>query len=258
MEKIFSKLNRFFRGKWRPAVLNIKKGLWIVDTGNIPYLKAQNANGNHILIQPDYEIEPYYLLVDDLNPHLLYRHHDLPESQTWKPGRMIIETSPANYQVWIHSSRPLPPTEKQYWLQRLGSDPGAAPKHRWGRCPGFFNKKEKHKTNSGRFPLAKLIWVDWKQTADIPIVIPSNPDRPICQNRYDHIRRSKYDRGNESVTDFAYALALARRNFSKQQIINRLMEERADWTNHKGESRKKQYLDRTVRKAIHIIRESSA
>ena len=38
---------------------------------------------------------------------------------------MIIETSPENYQVWIRSSRNLTMKEKQYWLKKMHSDPGA-------------------------------------------------------------------------------------------------------------------------------------
>lgn len=263
MEKIFKKLERFFHGKWQLAVLDMNKGLWIVSPKHIPYLKAQNAKGNHILIQPAHRCESGYMMADDLNMNQIKTCHRFHEGK-WKPGRMIIETSPGNYQVWIHSSRHLTLDEKRYWLKKMKSDPSADPHHRWGRCPGFFNRKDKYRSTKGNYPLAKLIWVDWKNKARIPKILKTksqeNNQKPVSKNRYLHgkcTRRSHYERQNESVTDFAYALALARRNFSKQQIINRIMEERIDWTNHQGESRKKQYLDRTVSKAINIIASSN-
>jgi len=240
--------------------LDIKQGLWIVSSRHIPYLKTQNAKGNHILIQPAPGSEPRYMMADDLNGNRLQKYHQSPDGR-WKPGRMIIETSADNYQVWIHVSQHLSLAEKRFWLKKMNSDPGADPHHRWGRCPGFFNRKANHRSADGRFPLAKLIWVDWMDMAHIPRIPNNNspqeksqqmPPNPKLLHKY--IRRSDYERENESVTDFAYALALARRNFSKQQIINRLLEERSDWTHHREKTRQLQYLDRTVSKVLTIIR----
>jgi len=55
---------------------------------------------------------------------------------------MVVETSSGNYQVWIHSDRPLSLDEKRYWLKRLHNDPGADRNNRWGRYPGFRNRKK--------------------------------------------------------------------------------------------------------------------
>jgi len=115
MERIFKKLDRYFNGNWRLAVLDMKIGRWIVEpkVSNIAYLNAENAHGRHILIQPDSTAEPCYLIVDDLSGWLLAQQH---QRGTWKPGRMVVETSKGNYQVWIHSSRALSLEEKRYWL----------------------------------------------------------------------------------------------------------------------------------------------
>ena len=68
MERIFEKLDRYFCRKWRLAVLDMDRGRWIVkpETSNIPYLKAENANGRHILIQPDSTLDPYYSKLGDI------------------------------------------------------------------------------------------------------------------------------------------------------------------------------------------------
>jgi len=169
MNSIFKKLSRYFCAKWQLAVLDLNTGRWIISSAvkNIPYLKAENGNGRHILIQPISESSPYYLMIDDLSIQTIQYHHKNHDG-TWKPGRMVVETSPDNYQVWIHSNRFLSIAEKRYWLKKLCNDPGADPNNRWGRCPGFRNRKEKHKDSKGGYPLAKLIWVDWKNKALIP------------------------------------------------------------------------------------------
>ena len=261
MERILWKISNYFKHRFSLAVLDESTGRWPVPPSpkNIPYLKAENAGGRHILLKPDTVIQPYYFLVDDLDIDLLTRHHR-SKSGDFKSGRMVIETSPGNYQVWIHSSRPLALTEKLYWLKKLHSDPGADPKNRWGRCPGFRNRKVKHRTPSGQYPLAKLVWVDWKRLANIPEIKLSSCSQKVFSNQpqggvchKNNITRSFYNRGNESTTDFAYALALYRRGFTRMEIYNRIIEERQNWSNHASESKKSRYLSKTLLKAEKII-----
>lgn len=175
MEKIFSKMNNFFRGEWRLGVLDLQLGRWPIPPklSNIDYLKHQNACGRHIILQP--ARQDNYLLVDDASRDIIRRHHRNPDGY-WKAGRMVVETSPNNFQVWIRSSRPISLDEKRYWLDKLLNDPGADPNDRWGRCPGFRNRKEKHGNQHGEFPLSRLIWVDWKQQADVP---PYKPEKKV-------------------------------------------------------------------------------
>jgi hypothetical protein len=108
--------------------------------------------------------------------------------------------------------------------------------------------------------LAKLVWVDWKRQANIPEIKLS----PCSQKAFSHqprggvchknnITRPLYDKGNESATDFAYALALYRRGFIRTEIYNRIIQERQDWRNHAGEQKKIHYLTRTLLKAEKII-----
>ena len=111
MENIFRKMYKFFSGNWNIAVLDLDKGRWDVDAkiSNIAYLKSENVKGRHILMQPINE--EYYMLADDLNARLLQQHHKNSDG-SWKYGRLVVETSPDNYQVWIHSSRSLSIDEK--------------------------------------------------------------------------------------------------------------------------------------------------
>lgn len=260
MQKIFQKLDRYFPSGWRVAVLDMLKGRWIVESApsRIGYLRAENASGRHILIQP--KDPSCYMLADDLNEGLIQSQHRLPDG-IWKPGRMVVETSPRNFQVWIRSQRPLSLEEKRHWLARLGSDPAADPNNRWGRCPGFRNRKDKHRTDKGEYPLSRLIWIDWARTAQIPTV--SSPTKAlilsaplshqprvggVCHN-CEPICRSRYERGNESTTDFSYALALMRRGYSDDQVRSRILSERTRWDNHRGNRKINAYLERTIRRA---------
>lgn len=263
MKRIFFKLDRYFCRRWHLSVLDMDAGRWIVgsDTSNIAYLKAENANGRHILIQPKQLVAPYYLLVDDVDSHLICRQHKYEDGR-WKPGRMVVETSKENYQVWIHARRRLSLNEKQYWLKKMKSDPGAHPNDRWGRCPGFRNRKEKYRNSAG-YPLSRLIWIDWKNRADIPkISIPQDmaqKKRSNFDSRHDQflfkkqISRSDYEKGDESATDFAYAIALFRRGYPASVVYQRIFTERRDWRHHSGKSRGVRYLQRTVERAQKIV-----
>ncbi len=263
MEKLLEKLHRFFNANYSMAVLDMNAGSrWIVEPSpsNIAYLKAENAHGRHILVQPAHQSN--YLLVDDIEHETISLHHRLNGGK-WKPGRMVVETSPNNYQVWIHASRPLPLPEKRYWLKKLKSDPGADPSNRWGRSPGFRNRKKKYCDPAGGYPLARLIWIDWKYKADIPKVnlpiptaeassfSPQPLEGGVCPNLT--LSRLQYDRGDESSTDFAYAIALLRRGLDEHSVRDRLIGERNDWRNHVGLKRKAAYLKRTVQRAMQIV-----
>jgi hypothetical protein len=98
MEIIFQKLARYFDNLWHLGVLDPKRGLWTVQHSpeKIPTLKARNARGCHILMKP--ERLDHYLLADDLSLDAPARQHRLPDGR-WKLGRMVVETSPGNFQV---------------------------------------------------------------------------------------------------------------------------------------------------------------
>jgi hypothetical protein len=261
MKNIFDKLDRFFNGNWQLAVLDLEKGLWRIapHIDKIPYLKAHNAKGRHILMQP--LDQPRYLLVDDLVWTTVKRHHQLPNN-TWKPGRMVIETSPHNFQVWIRSDIPLSLQQKRFLLTILQNDPGADPNNRFGRCPGFRNRKDRHKTSDGNYPLSKLIWIDWCSVARIPqhilqhhtsssLPVSHPPRGGVCLQTPPS--RLLYQHGGESETDFSYALALVRKGYPDHMIRNLILEQRTSWENHNGDNKKNAYLNRTIAKARDII-----
>lgn len=200
-----------------------------------------------------------FLLLDDLSAHQL---EGQKENDRYRPGRLIVETSPDNFQVWIKAHRKISNPEKRYWIKQVNADPACDPNLRWGRCPGFRNRKEKYKQPDGLFPLARLIWVDWRKVATVPGItlsmVSNQPTKPMIRpqpisRKTGPIRRENYARDDASATDFAYALALLRRGVSRDEITQRLLGERVDWTHHQGERRQSAYIKRTINKAIEII-----
>jgi hypothetical protein len=273
MDKVVQKIERYF-GRYEFGVYKEAEGpdgkggaVWKVEHNDktIGYLKAMNARGRHIFVRPTFEREAHYMLHDDLDKKGLERHHK--QDGKFKPGRMVVESSPGNYQVWIRSERGLSVEEKKYWLDRMDSDPGASPRHRWGRAPGFRNRKEKYEEN-GRYPLAKLVWVDWKGRAEVPRVeMPKQEierkSRPAPTASYGSRSgtlpaRSDFEKGDNSRTDFAYALALMRRGVDRGVIEQRIRAERSDWQHHEGERSKADYFKRTLDRARNVIDSSPA
>lgn len=261
MDKIIGKLERYF-GPWRVAVLDSEVDkLWetVADMKSVGYLRVMNAEGRHIFMRP--VDESHYMMADDLTWDRVQRDHQVEGK--WRKGRMCVTTSWDNYQVWIRCDRSLSHEEKRYWLMRMGSDPGADPNARWGRMPGFFNRKAKH-CRGGCYPLAKLIWVDYRDVAIIPIMDglleqplshqPQGGDSAISVSYHSlsaSVSREDFFDDNQSVMDFRYCLSLLRRGVSEGEVKRHLRDERQNWKKHGNVGK---YLDRTLKKAKDVIR----
>ena len=119
----------------------------------IRYLKYRNANGAHIYFRPSGERR--FTLLDDLNRSALA----LLFSNRFEPCA-VVETSCNNYQAWLRHSRVLAKAlgtlAAQILANRYGADPSAADWRRFGRLPGFTNRKSQHRTNDGLFPFVRL------------------------------------------------------------------------------------------------------
>lgn len=120
----------------------------------LPYLKYRNVNGAHIYIRPTGE-SPYTLL-DDLSAITLARL--TPEG--YAPAA-VVETSPGNYQAWLRHAQPLSKAlgtlAAKTLAERFDANTSAADWRRFGRAPGFTNRKPQHRTPRGLYPFACLI-----------------------------------------------------------------------------------------------------
>lgn len=269
---IFNRILAFFGsdaefGLHDPAANDGQGGVAVrrAKLGLLDMLWARNVRGVNIYIRPGPVSEPSYLLVDDIDAARLLAQHGCDLGK-WplvaKPGRLITETSPGNHQVWIRSQRPLEDEEKRAWLSTLGSDPGAAPRARWGRLAGFQNRKPKHRRPDGSYPLARLLWVQCDAVA-VPSHEADSPTRArvfIVQEEEkkrrrpsdvlssDLPRREAYERGDDSAQDIAWCLALMRRGLSNVEVAERLVAARdaVGWGGHHAQG---DYVARTVAKA---------
>ncbi len=119
----------------------------------VRYLKHRNAHEAHIYFRPSGERR--FTLLDDLSRTLLA---DL-SAHGFEPCA-VIETSPENFQVWLRHSRVLSKelgtVAAQLLARRFGADPSAADWRRFGRLPGFTNRKPQHRQNAGLFPFVRL------------------------------------------------------------------------------------------------------
>jgi hypothetical protein len=105
----------------------------------LPWLRAQNAGGMNIWVRPSASLPGHPFLMLD----------DLPVSRALAVARKyasaVVETSPGNAQVWIVCSRELGREQRQdvarALCDRTGSDSGAISEPRWGRLPGFKQRK---------------------------------------------------------------------------------------------------------------------
>ena len=120
----------------------------------LPYLKYRNANGAHIDIRPTGESA--YTLLDDLTTAILV----LLDTQGYQPAA-IVETSPGSFQAWLSHAQPLSKDlgtlAAKTLAEQFGADSSAADWRRFGRAPGFTNRKLQHRNTQGQYPFARLV-----------------------------------------------------------------------------------------------------
>lgn len=122
----------------------------------VPYLKYRNANGAHIYTRPTGESS--YTLLDDLTPAAIARL----EAEGYAPAA-VVETSPGSFQAWLRHLQPL--TKELGTLaaknlaEQFGADRSAADWRRFGRMPGFTNRKPQSTATLGAFSRSPVFTV---------------------------------------------------------------------------------------------------
>lgn len=119
----------------------------------LPYLKHRNANGAHIYLRPTGESA--YTLLDDLTAATLPRL----SAEGFAPAA-VVETSPDSFQAWIRHTQPLSKElgtlAAKLLAAQFRTDTSAADWRRFGRAPGFTNRKPQHRDAQGCYPFARL------------------------------------------------------------------------------------------------------
>ena len=123
--------------------------------------------------------------------------------------------------------------------------------------------EKKYRTLANHYPLTNLVWIDWKNLAAIPkitlslsseVTLSHLPRGGVCHKN--NISRFHYAKGDESATDFSYALALFRKGFTQAEVLQKILDERQDWTHHATPIKREKYLNRTLNKAWQIVFEN--
>lgn len=139
----------------------IKRRKWtaeqMLDPKNIRWLRSENVNGAGIFIRA---IDRRVTLLDDVTRNGI-AHLAAKGFEPCVSG----ETSPQSYQAWIrlvpaHEPEPSPEvaTDASRRLTNfIGGDTGAIGNERFGRLPGFTNRKPKHQNDRGRNPWVTII-----------------------------------------------------------------------------------------------------
>ncbi len=232
----------------------------------LPYLKHRNANGAHIYIRPTGE-SPYTLL-DDLTAASLPRLI----TEGYAPAA-VVESSPGSFQAWLRHSQPLSrelgTLAAKILAEQFGADGSAADWRRFGRAPGFTNRKPQHRNAQGLYPFARLhnhygqafaaaepfrmqllatMQQIEGQRAALRLSFAAKPVRfpsPVTLSRF---RTSPRYSGRPAAADMAFSIAACAQGWAEADIAASLA---ADYLSRdSSKARQNAYIRRTVSKAL--------
>lgn len=137
----------------------VERQIWtteqLLEPKNVRWMQQRNANGGGVYIRP---MDRRITLLDDLTVDQVARL----DAGNFAPA-VVLETSGGNHQAWIRllpPEAPEPSREVATQASRLltkafGGDPAAVGAERFGRLPGFVNRKPKH-DRKGKGPWVTL------------------------------------------------------------------------------------------------------
>lgn len=232
----------------------------------LPYLKYRNANGAHIFIRPTGESA--YTLLDDLNRATL----DQLEAEGYAPAA-VVETSPGSFQAWLRHERPLSrelgTLAAKTLTEQFGADRSAADWRRFGRAPGFTNRKPQHCDRQGLYPFARLhshtgqpfaAAVTFhariaalqrtveEERAAIRHSFASRPPRFLTPVSLSRFRTSQRYVGRPAAADMAFCIAACSQGWAVSEIAAELS--RNYLSSDTDRSREDSYINRTITKAL--------
>ena len=133
---------RMTRRVWRPRQAMESLG----------WLRHRNARGAHVYFRP---ATTACVLVDDVTAEGL-----AAMAADGLAPAAVVETSPANFQVWFRIGRELGPKlgtcAGQVLAARYDGDPASVDFRHLGRAAGFTNRKAEHADAEGHYPWVRL------------------------------------------------------------------------------------------------------
>lgn len=119
---------------------------------SLRFMRARNSDGWNVYIRPLVDLEPFFVLLDDVNQSFV---ENIIKGAKYD-NKMVVRTSPQNWQVWLRFSESLTISQKMALINMCHADLAAHPNRRWGRAPGFTNRKEKYGNSEGKYPWVSL------------------------------------------------------------------------------------------------------
>ena len=211
----------------------------------IGYLRAMNRKGYNIYARP---VGWQYVLLDDL-------HRDVLNDLTILQPCALLETSPANYQVWliltnIPGHREEAKSICRELAQKFGADLASADPDHVGRLPGFTNRKQKHQLSNGLYPFVKLHRAQNRLSTFNPSggAVHELTSKPIGP-----VKSSLVSKNSTSEQDFGRACCLIRKGKSDEEIYQYLLDNSPNLSERKGSRHIETYLLRTIKNAHQSI-----
>jgi len=181
---------------------------------------------------------------------------------------MLVETSPANFQVWLKTDRPLDEIGRKSvqiaLVARHGGDPGSVSGEHFGRIPGFKNRKPKYK-----FPWVNLVQYDSESpaldvsdllspqgacalepAAGVPSIHPTGDAPPA---RSPTPASASASDSPESHREFKYACESLRHNVNRDAIISNIAARALSRGKRRTATAAEQYAARTVAAAERAV-----
>lgn len=233
------------------------------------WLQRENARGAHIFVRPHgvHRLS----LTDDLSADAIAR---MKEIGFWPA--LIVETSPANFQVWLNHGRvldqELSTQVAKELARRFVGDPSSADWRHFGRLAGFTNQKPGRRLGDELPPFVRLR--EWSgriydQAEDFltqvaALVATTRTERQARRASRSFIQDGSIRRLADFHSDFRYgddlhradmawALYASSRGLSEAQIETEILSAR-DLSKKGGLGRQLQYAERTAEKAVATAR----
>jgi hypothetical protein len=234
------------------------------------WLRNQNREGRNVYIRPKGEHD--LSLVDDLSRDAIraMKHAGFAPA-------LVVETSPDNFQAWLKHpgqlSKQLGTAAARSLSERFGGDTKAADWRHFGRLAGFTNRKEKYRNpETGLHPFVKLIEAPgavYPEAERFLADVRKSVEREQQEKQYlrnavqvaaDRLHREsalksieafrsdpRYG-GDGTRVDLAYGIYAFSRGASAPQVEAALRSR--DLSHKGGERRQRDYVERTIKKAL--------
>jgi hypothetical protein len=199
------------------------------------------------------------------------------KSEGFAPA-VVVETSPGNFQAWLHHGQILPKRLSTFVARllasRFGGDLASADWRHYGRLAGFTNRKNKYRKTDGTFPYVRLheatgavysravaFLAEVKDLYDseqskLPPVPCLRRGTQCCSNlkSIEDFRAKPIYGGDQTRVDLAYAVYALAHGVSENDARNALASR--DLMQKGNGKRQQEYIDRTIRKARERIDDS--